>query len=487
MAMATNKTKIDKTRIEKEILKELEKELQNDPLNTHGRGKKKAVSPLYELNHHDQARAFREYTSGHIKYISSINKFAVYDSAKGIYQPGEIALSNVWHVIERLARARFESLELMDRKEQNSAIEFGKKMLSKQEGNHIKKLLEEKELSCLLSEFDSDPLVINCQGDVANLATGEIRPATRDDRFLKTAGFRPEKMETPVFDKFMKWVTMERDDLTAWLMRFFGYCLTGITTYEMFVNFHGSGRNGKGTLVHLMQHIMGDYQIELPLSAIVLEHNENKRAFDLADLPGKRMAAVSDIPKNTRYNIQNIKNMTGNDLLKSEQKYQAAYQFHNTAKLIVCSNNEIKLPSIGPDMRDRVRLIPFDNYIERGKQDRKLFSNLIKEAPGILYRLIQEAIFCVRGDDFPKCEVIDQATEKYFDKQDTVKMFCIDCIEPFPGGRIQAGELYAKYESWCKNSNLTPKSNRTFGEEISQKYERERARNCIFYLNIQFK
>ena len=486
--MATNKMKIDKTGIEKEILKELENELQNDPLNAHGRGgKKKAISPLYEPNHHDQARAFREYTQGRIKYISSIDKFAAYNSTKGIYHIGEPALSSVWHVIARLAKARLESLELLDRDEQDNAISFAKKMLTGQEGNHIKKLLKEKELSCLLEEFDSDPLLINCQGIAVNLETGQNRLATRDDRFLKTAGFRPEKMETPVFDKFMKWATMGRDDLAAWLMRFFGYCLTGITTYELFANFHGSGRNGKGTLVHLMQRIMGDYQLELPLSAIVLEHNESKRAFDLADLPGKRMAAVSDVPKNTRYNIQNIKNMTGNDLLKSEQKYQAAYLFHNTAKLIVCSNNEIKLPSLGPDMRDRVRLIPFDNYIEREKQDRKLFKNLLEEAPGILHRLIQEAVFCVRGVDFPKCDVIEQATEKYFDKQDTVKMFCIDCIEQFPGGKIQAGELYAKYESWCKNSNYAFKSSRVFGEEFSQKYERKKAANGIFYQNIRIK
>ena len=90
--MATNEKTIGKTRIEQETLKELEKELQADPLNAHGRGKKKAVSPLYEPSHHDQARAFREYTAGHIKFISDFNKFAVYHSANGKYETGEFAL-----------------------------------------------------------------------------------------------------------------------------------------------------------------------------------------------------------------------------------------------------------------------------------------------------------------------------------------------------------------------------------------------------------
>jgi hypothetical protein len=118
--MATNepkKTTIDKARIEKEILDELEKELQADPLNAHGRGKKKAVSPLYEPNHHDQARAFREYTQGRIKYISCLDKFAAYNSEKGVYETGEFALSAAWHVIMRLARARLESTELFSRDE----------------------------------------------------------------------------------------------------------------------------------------------------------------------------------------------------------------------------------------------------------------------------------------------------------------------------------------------------------------------------------
>jgi putative DNA primase/helicase len=489
--MATNETKKttmnDKARVEKEILAELEKELQADPLNAHGRGKKKAVSPLYEPNHHDQARAFREYTAGHIKYISDFNKFAAFSQAKGIYEAGEFALSCTWHVIARLARARLESLEILNRNEQDSALTFARKMLDQKEGERIIKLLKEKELPCRAPEFDGDPLLLNCLKDAHDLRTGRSRPATRDDRFLKTTGFRPEKMKTPVFDNFLKWVTMDRPDLAAWLMRFFGYCLTGLTTYEAFVNFHGLGRNGKGVTIHLMQHIMGDYQIELPLSAIVLEPHENRRPFDLAELPGRRMAVISDAPKNTRYNVENVKKLTGNDLLRAEQKYQASYQFQNTAKLIVCSNDEIRLPSTGPDMRDRLRLVPFDNYIAPDKQDSGLLKKLLEEAPGVLYRLIQEAVIYVQGGGFPKCGVIDQATDKYFDKQDGVKMFHADCIECSPGEKVQAGVLYAKYESWCKNSGYAPKSNRVFGEEMSRKCEKKRTENGICYQNIRIK
>jgi phage/plasmid-associated DNA primase len=95
-------------------------------------------------------------------------------------------------------------------------------------------------------------------------------------------------------------------------------------------------------------------------------------------------------------------------------------------------------------MRDRIRIIPFDNYIAPENQDHNLLEKLKKEAPGILYRLIQEAAICVRGDEFPKCENVDQATEKYFDKQDTVEMFLADCIEPCPGEKIQAGAFYTR-------------------------------------------
>jgi len=488
--MATNepkKTTIDKARIEKEILDEVEKELQADPLNAHGRGKKKAVSPLYEPNHHDQARAFREYTAGHIKFIYDFNKFAVYNKAKGIYETMAVALSSVWHVIARLAQARLESLDLLDREEQDTAMAFAKKMLDQKEGERIIKLLKEKELVCHPPEFDSDPLLLNCLNIVYDIRTGKSRPATRDDRFLKTAGFRPEKMDTPIFDKFMKWVTKDRPELTAWIMRWYGYCLTGLTTFEVFVNFHGGGRNGKGTLVHLMQHIFGDYQVELPLSAIVLEPHENRKSFDLADLPGRRSAFISDAPKNTRYNVEIVKKLTGNDILRSEQKYQNSYQFQNTAKLTVCSNNEIRLPSTGPDMRDRLKFIPFDNYIAPQDRDHNLLENLLKEAPGILYKLIQEAVIYVRTGEFPKCDVIDQATENYIDAQDTVKMFYDSCIEYSPGEKIQAGPLYAKYKAWCESSGYNEKSPRLFGEEFSTKCEKKRTGNGICYLNIRIK
>ncbi|MDR0456860.1 MAG: hypothetical protein LBH20_09300, partial [Treponema sp.] len=137
--MPDNEITADKARIEQEILKELEKELQNNPLNSHGRDKKKkAVSPPFEFDHHNQAQAIKEYIQGGIRYIIKIGKFAVYNSAKGIYETGEFALSSVWHVIERLARGRLESFDFLDTDEQDAAMSFGKKMLTGREGNHIK-------------------------------------------------------------------------------------------------------------------------------------------------------------------------------------------------------------------------------------------------------------------------------------------------------------------------------------------------------------
>jgi len=476
----------DKARIEKEILEELEKEIQYDPPNFHGRGKKKAVSPPFEFDHYGHARLFREYTAGHIKFIYDYNKFAVYDKTKGVYTM-EFATSSLWCVLERLARARLESLELLDRDEQDAAMAFAKKMLDHRDGGHIIKLLKEKELICYLSEFDSDPLLLNCLGDVYDFRTGGSRPATRDDRFLKTTGIRPEKMETPEFDKFLGWATMSRPEIAAWIMRWYGYSLTGLTTHEIFVNFHGSGRNGKGTLLHLMQNIFGDYQAELPLSAIVLEPHENKKSFDLADAPGRRSLSVSDTPKNARFNAEVVKKMTGNDTMRSEQKYQNSFQFKNVAKLVVCSNDEIRLPSTGPDMKDRVRRIPFDNYIEVENQDHGLPERLFREAPGILYKLIQEAVAYVQTGEFPKCDVIDQATEGYFDKQDTVKMFCDTCIEYCPGEKVQGGVLFAKYKEWCENSGYGWKQNKGFGEDVSKKYDKKRTESGVCYLNIRIK
>jgi len=128
--------------------------------------------------------------------------------------------------------------------------------------------------------------------------------------------------------------------------------------------------------------------------------------------------------------------------------------------LIVTSNNEIRLPSTGPDMRDRLRFVPFDLYVPLEKQDHTLAKNLFKEAPGILYRLIQEAVICVQGGEFPKCEVIDAATEKYFDKQDTVKLFMVDCIEPCLGEKIQAGALYQNIKRGARTATIPPKTNR---------------------------
>jgi putative DNA primase/helicase len=478
----------DKSRIERDILDQVEADLAADPLNTHNRVYKNTDTPPYETDDHDQARAVREYleesgarpNTSLIKYIAARKTFAAFDKQRGVYLSGEYALSALWLVVERLARARTDTA-MLDRDEAERALRFGVKMMGKKNGQYIIDLLKEKELVCRPEEFDQNPVEINCQGLVVNMETGKRRKAVPADMFMKTAACQPLKIETPVFDEFIKEITLDREELAAWIMRYCGYALTGITREQFFANFYGGGGNGKGTLIHLLQRIIGDYAVELPVKSVVLERNEVKRDFDLANLPGRRLAIISDAPKNTRYNVENVKKITGEDVLTAEQKYEKAYQFTSVAKLIVSSNDKIILPSTGEDMRRRVRLVPFDLQLKEDEKDKRLQEKLLKEAPGILEKLLREAEAYISGG-FPECALINDATNCYFLEQDTVAQFTEACITS--GNGVQAGKLYAAYKAWCAENGAKEKGGRTFGEELGHQFPKKKVSGIYIYQGI---
>ena len=58
------------------------------------------------------------------------------------------------------------------------------------------------------------------------------------------------------FDRFFKTILPD-PEIRAFLKRYFGYCLLGITTEQCLLFFYGAGRNGKSTLVEAIAMVVG--------------------------------------------------------------------------------------------------------------------------------------------------------------------------------------------------------------------------------------
>ena len=92
--------------------------------------------------------------------------------------------------------------------------------------------------------FDADPWLLNCPNGTVDLRTGKVKPHDPADYITKITACEvgDEFSTAPLFLQFMDTIFAKDKDLIAFVQRFLGYCLTGITKEHAFVFGYGSGQ-----------------------------------------------------------------------------------------------------------------------------------------------------------------------------------------------------------------------------------------------------
>ena len=430
-----------------------------------------------------QAEAAKFYFHSMIRHTGGRGWLA-YDSMDGVYRfdiGGELLRS----CLRKLAKERYNRINYDNSKKD---VRYAEKAITYHGIKQVEGLLKTS-LTALDKAFDNAHELLNCQGETYNLRNGKHGPSTPEHMHTKTTGFRPEEGDCPVFKKFLDEVTLGDKELAGWIMRWFGYNLTGDTRAAYFVNFHGSGRNGKGTLLHVMRQIMGSYADELDPDIIV----DNKRGNiknAIANLVSLRAGFAADVPDGN-LNIKVILKITGGDELTGEHKYKNPFTFRPVVKFTFSSNPILRLPATGQAIKSRLRYVPF-RFSAAGKEDTSLEDRILKEAPQILAWLIREAGEYLKNPGprgFPPCKIIEEETAEYIKSEDIIGQFLEECTEEAPYEQIQASALYEKYKEWSyfrKDKNTM--SNTAFGRRLKERgLEKVRDLYGNWYKNIKLK
>jgi putative DNA primase/helicase len=344
--------------------------------------------------------------------------------------------------------------------------------------NIAKSLETNPNIRCAPGDFDANPKLLNCKGKTANLKTGNTEQSLPEDLHTKSTGYGLPDIGTnklpELFLNFLNEITCGDTDMAKWLLRWFGYCLTGDVSAGYFVNFYGNGGNGKGVLLRVMQKIMGSYAVTLSPRAVVLQGRETSGRFELADLRGARLAIIDDVPDG-RFDEITIKQLTGEGRIRAEQKFKNSFEFTPIAKLALASNTRLGMRDTGNSMKRRLRAVPFNYTPTPDKTDPGLEEKLLEEAPYILALAIEQAKIYLDNPGpagFPPCAAIDEASKEYIESQDTVAQFLEEKTEKAADGAEDAGisakEVYNAYKDWCAANSHKPLTVTRFGENIKR-------------------
>jgi len=445
-----------------------------------------------DMTEDDLAEDIFEQCGRYIRYCE--NGWMVWSAEDGCWKGEEYGEPVVQWIVRHFGRLLGESAT----EEYAEGLRYARHVRNSNGINAVMTILKrDKRIATSRRNFDINHEVLNCKGDLYNLRTGEIRKAEPEDNITKSCKYSPAEktdaqMLPPQFHDFMKKVTskdgVERPDLMLWILSYFGYSLTGETGASFFVNFHGSGQNGKSVLLKLMMAIFGDYAA--PIHQDIVIENRFASQFLLSNLPGLRLGVLADAGEG-QLNMKLLKEITTGEPMTAPVKFKDDMKFSSSCKLAVGSNHRLTLRNTGMDAKRRVRMIPFDYIVPDDEIVPDLEKKLLEEAPEILRCLI----FCANkyyemgggAKAFPKCEVIDQASKEYLESQDLVGRWVKDNTEASFGYDVSLDDMYKNFQAWCAGEGIKKVMGKNkFGEHLSVHLkEKKHTNKGTVYQNIK--
>lgn len=305
-------------------------------------------------------------------------------------------------------------------------------------------------------QFDRDPLLLGVPGNqVLDLRTGTLRPMLRADRVTKRTNVAPDPNCKPVrFLRFLDEITLGDKELSGYLMRYCGYVLTGYTREHCLPFWYGHGANGKGTLINVLQSIMGfEYGTALRMSNLAAKKNEDdSQRRIIAKLCGARLATANEGNAQVKLDMALLKSLASSDLLAGAHLYEREFTFQPSHKLIVATNHKPEL-EVDTAARRRVHLVPFDAEFSGSKEDKALEEELKKEAPGIM-ALMVEACLEWQSMGLNPPERVTRATRQLFEELDPIGRFASERLAPDPECFLSSEELAAAYSLFLHDNDL---------------------------------
>jgi len=403
-----------------------------------------------------------------IRYSHELGKYLIYDGHHWKPDDGGAGIAGC---AKQTARAmHHEAAAAEDTKQ---ATEISRHALRSQSADRLKAMSElarsEPGVPIELNELDRDPYLFNVTNGTLDLRTGDLRPHRRSDFLSKLAPVAYDPgAHCDGFLAFLDRIMEGNADLIGFLQRALGYSLSGNISERVLFILHGSGRNGKTTLLEAIRDVLGsDYTDRTPTDLLLTRRHEGI-PNDIAALRGKRFVSASEVNEGRRLDEAKIKDLTGGDTISARFMRGEFFTFRPECKLWLSTNHRPVIRGTDAAMWDRLRLVPFNVRIPDDEVDRDLGQKLREEASGILAWMVDGCQLWLQGGLKPPAEV-QTATDAYRADMDVLGGFLTDCCTLDARAITATKDLYAAYVAWCGASGEQAVSKNLFSRQLTER------------------
>jgi putative DNA primase/helicase len=321
-------------------------------------------------------------------------------------------------------------------------------------------------------DFDADPWLIGTPGGTVDLKTGVLRGALAGDFISKATSVAPALVATcPRWKKFVFEICKGDPAAQVFLQQWFGYCLTGDTSEQIFLFLYGPGGNGKSVLVDTMAWVLGDY-FRKPVADLYFKKTGTRHAQEIAMLAGARMVSISEVPSGAAWDESRLKEHTGGGHVTANFMRENAFTFTTQFKLTVQGNHQPTFPGgINPAIQRRFKMMLLD-FIP-AVVDKRLEVILKAEGAGILRWALEGLCHPSLGWHTVGLMIpasVDSVTDEFVAEQDVFAAWVGTRIEKKPG----VGDTKALFDDWIEFRNAQGNSTELYSNVTSFVREMER-------------
>jgi putative DNA primase/helicase len=295
--------------------------------------------------------------------------------------------------------------------------------------------------------LDGDGWLLNVENGTLDLKTGELRTHDRKDLITKLAPVTyAADAKAPTFRKFLERI-LPSESLRTFVKRAVGYSLTGDASERAFLILHGSGKNGKSTLLEAVQAMLGDYAMTTPVETLLLKP-AGGIPNDIARLKGARFVSASENERGRKLAEALVKAMTGKDTISARFMRGEFFDFRPTHKLWLATNHKPEIAGTDPAIWDRIKLVPFHVRIPEDEQDKHLDEKLESEHSRILAWAVEGCLEWQR-EGLTEPDEVKAATEGYKAEMDPLARFIEECCVLRADLRASTRDLVHAYRAWA--------------------------------------
>jgi putative DNA primase/helicase len=323
-----------------------------------------------------------------------------------------------------------------------------------------------------LEPNDLDPRdCVLCTNGILHIPSGHLVALTPQLFSVNALGFAfdadaPEPLK---WLRFLDTLWPDEPEPIALLQEWFGYLLTPDMRQQKMLVIVGPPRSGKGTIVRVLQHLLGVPNVCSP-TLTALAQQFGRQVFI-----GKTAAIFPDAKISGRMDtaaiVEALLSISGEDQQTIPRKNIGDWTGPLTVRFTILTNEAPRMDDASGALVSRMLLLPLiETFL--GREDLSLTDSLLTELPSILNWARDGWLRLRARGRFLDLPLSDEMRDDIRELNSPIHAFVTEwCDRDDDKSSIARRDLFAGYQRWCKAQGRDhPGTEQQFGQRLSAAY-----------------